>query len=82
MGGRQSSQVSHEVAQSEVSKFSCPYQSAKDQSADSKEKNMIKSMASECPKYQDREKTDGQGGCTSGSEFNELNAMPPPNQKP
>ncbi|VDO34556.1 unnamed protein product [Onchocerca flexuosa] len=65
------------------SKSSCPYQSAKNQYAVAKEKDVIQSVASECPRYQDKDKEKSkQAGCASESEFNELNAMPPPNQKP
>ncbi|KAL3993746.1 hypothetical protein ACH3XW_18845 [Acanthocheilonema viteae] len=78
MGNWQSSQLSHETSQPEASKFSCPYQSVKDQSANAKKEGVAKSVTSECPRHQDKKKNE-QGGCTSESDdFN----MPPPNQRP
>ncbi|VDK63573.1 unnamed protein product [Onchocerca ochengi] len=83
MGNWQSAQLSRETSQLQDSKSSCPYQPVKNQCAVAKEKDVIQSVASECPRYQEKDNEKSkQPGCTSESEFNELNAMPLPNQKP
>ncbi|EFO19783.1 cytochrome C-type heme lyase [Loa loa] len=81
MGNWQSSQMSREASQPESSKLDCPYQPVKEHSVGIKEMDSVKSVISECPRYQNKTKS-GEDGCTSESKFNELNAMPPPNQKP